>query len=40
VTVTATPLVPLTPAERRKVEDALEPYAKFVGLPLEVRWPG
>jgi hypothetical protein len=39
VTVTATPLVPLKPAERRKVEDALEPYAKFVGLPLEVRWP-
>ena len=39
VTVTATPLVPLKPAERRKVEAALEPYAKFVGLPLEVRWP-
>jgi hypothetical protein len=39
VTVTATPLVPLTAAERRKAEAALEPYAKFVGLPLEVRWP-
>jgi hypothetical protein len=39
VTVSVTPLVPLKPAERRKVEAALEPYAKFVGLPLAVRWP-
>jgi hypothetical protein len=39
VTVSVTPLVPLKPAERRKVEAALQPYAKFVGLPLETRWP-
>ena len=39
MTVSATPLVPLKPAERRTVEAAFEPYAKFVGLPLEVRWP-
>jgi hypothetical protein len=39
VTVSATPLVPLKPAERRKAEAALEPYAKFVGLPLEIHWP-
>jgi Winged helix DNA-binding domain len=39
VTVSATPLVPLKSAERRTVEAAFEPYAKFVGLPLEVRWP-
>jgi DNA glycosylase AlkZ-like len=38
VAVTTMPLVPLRPAERRKVEGALEPYAKFVGLPLDVRW--
>jgi hypothetical protein len=39
VTVSLTPLVPLKPAERRKAEAALEPYAKFVGLPLDLRWP-
>jgi Winged helix DNA-binding domain len=39
VTVSVTPLVPLKTAERRKAEAALEPYAKFVGLPLEIRWP-
>jgi hypothetical protein len=38
VTVSVTPLAPLKPAERRKAEAALEPYAKFVGLPLEIRW--
>jgi hypothetical protein len=39
VAVSVTPLVSLKPAERRKAEAALEPYAKFVGLPLDLRWP-
>jgi hypothetical protein len=39
VAVSATPLTLLKPAERRKAEAALEPYGKFVGLPLDVRWP-
>jgi hypothetical protein len=39
VTVDVTPLVPLKPAERRRAEAALEPFARFVGLPLQVRWP-
>ena len=26
-------------AERAAAEAALQPYATFVGLPLEVRWP-
>jgi hypothetical protein len=39
VTVSVAPLVPLRPAERKKAEAALEPYASFVGLPLAVRWP-
>ena len=38
VTVDVTPLVALTPAVRRRAEAALEPYASFVGLPLQVRW--
>jgi hypothetical protein len=33
------PLVSLTAADRIRVEAALEPYARFVGLPLAVRWP-
>jgi len=40
VTVEVTPLVPLKPAERRRVETALQPYARFVGLPLQTRWAG
>jgi hypothetical protein len=39
VTVDVTPLVPLKPAERRRAEAALEPFARFVGLPLQVRRP-
>jgi hypothetical protein len=39
VTVSVLPLVPLKPAGRRKAEAALEPYAAFLGLPLQVRWP-
>jgi hypothetical protein len=38
VTVDAFPLVVLKPADRRKAEAALQPYAKFVGLPLQLRW--
>jgi Winged helix DNA-binding domain len=38
VTVAAVPLVPLEAADRRRVAAALEPFAAFVGLPLEVRW--
>jgi hypothetical protein len=38
VTVSVTPLEPLQPAERKKAEAALERYAGFVELPLEVRW--
>jgi Winged helix DNA-binding domain len=38
VAVSATALVPMRPADRKKAEAALEPYAAFVGLPLQVRW--
>jgi hypothetical protein len=38
VSVAVTPLVPLTPADRRHVTAALEPYATFVGLPLRVSY--
>ena len=37
--VTARPLVRLGSADRRCAEAALQPYAEFVELPLEVRWP-
>jgi hypothetical protein len=33
------PLVPLAISDRARVEAALEPYARFTGLPLSVRWP-
>jgi hypothetical protein len=39
VRVDITPLVPIRPAARRFAEAALAPYATFVGLPLEPRWP-
>ncbi len=39
VIVDVVPLVPLKPAARRLASAALEPYAAFLGLPLEVRWP-
>jgi len=39
VTVHVTPLIPLDAAARRGAEEALQPYASFVELPLEVRWP-
>jgi hypothetical protein len=35
VTVDVTALVPL---DRERAEAALQPYARFVGLPLQVRW--
>lgn len=39
VTVDVFPLAPLTAAARAHAEAALEPYARFVGLPPKVRWP-
>lgn len=38
VAVSATALVPMRPAVRKKAEEALEPYAEFIGLPVRVRW--
>jgi hypothetical protein len=39
VAVTVQPLARLGTADRRHAEEALRPYAAFVGLPLEVTWP-
>jgi len=39
VTIDVLPLVPLARAERAKAEAALQPFAAFVGLPAQVRWP-
>jgi hypothetical protein len=39
VTIEVFPLVPLTLTEREQAEAALQPYAEFVGLPPQVRWP-
>jgi hypothetical protein len=33
------PLVPLKATDRKRVEAALQPYARFTGRPVEVRWP-
>lgn len=33
------PLVPLRKPDRKRVEAALQPYARFTGRPVEVRWP-
>lgn len=33
------PLVPLRATDRKRVEAALQPYARFTGRPVEVRWP-
>jgi hypothetical protein len=30
---------PLTTIDQAAAENALQPYAAFVGLPLQVRWP-
>lgn len=39
VVVSAHPLVPFGAADRRHAEEALQPYAAFLGLALDVRWP-
>ncbi|WP_423203144.1 winged helix DNA-binding domain-containing protein [Krasilnikovia cinnamomea] len=39
VAVDVVPLVALRAGERRRAEQALEPYAAFHGRPLRVRWP-
>lgn len=36
--VTVRPLVPLGAAERARVEAAFEPYARFLEVPLQIRW--
>jgi hypothetical protein len=37
-TVTVRPLVPLSAAERERVEAAFQPYARFLGSAVRVRW--
>lgn len=39
VTIDVLPLMPLTAGERKHAEAALQPFAAFVGLPAQVRWP-
>ncbi len=39
VTIDIQPLTRLGAAERAAAEQALQPYAAFVGLPPQVRWP-
>jgi hypothetical protein len=39
VVVSAQPLVPFGAGDRTHAEAALQPYAAFLGLPLDVRWP-
>jgi hypothetical protein len=39
IDVTMLPLVPLTATERARVEEALEPYARFIGKPTRITWP-
>jgi hypothetical protein len=36
--ITVQPLTALAARDRRRVERAFEPYAVFVGVPVEVRW--
>ncbi|RSM73265.1 winged helix DNA-binding domain-containing protein [Actinoplanes sp. ATCC 53533] len=38
VTIDIQPLVELGPAERARAEEALQPYAAFVGLPARISW--
>ncbi len=38
-TVDVRPFLRLRAADRRQVEAALEPYGRFTGRPVEVRWP-
>jgi hypothetical protein len=37
--VAVKPLVTIRAADRKRVERTFEPYAHFVGQPVEVRWP-
>lgn len=37
--VNVQPLISLGAGERDRVATALQPYARFTGLPLQVRWP-
>lgn len=37
--VAVLPLAPLGARDRRRVEQAFEPYQAFLGTPVEVRWP-
>jgi hypothetical protein len=39
VVVAVQPLLPFTAADRGKAEAALQPYAAFLDLPLQVTWP-
>jgi hypothetical protein len=39
VVVTVQPLVTLRASDRKQTEAALEPYAHFLEVPLDVRWP-
>ena len=38
VAVTVTDLVGLSSRERERCETALEPYARFLGLPAQIAW--
>jgi len=37
--VTILPLVTISAADRNRIENALQPYARFTGQPVEARWP-
>ncbi|MDH2428290.1 winged helix DNA-binding domain-containing protein [Sphaerisporangium sp. TRM90804] len=39
VLITVQPLVPLHAGDRAKIEQAFEPYARFIERTLEARWP-
>jgi hypothetical protein len=39
VVVAVRPLVPFSAADRRHTEAALQPYAAFLEMPLQVTWP-
>jgi hypothetical protein len=39
VTIDIQPLAEVAPTERERAEQALQPYAAFVGLPARIRWP-
>jgi hypothetical protein len=39
VTIDIQPLMKLSAGERARAEETLQPYAAFVGLPAQIRWP-